>query len=263
MALSSRMPGDLKISKTSIDATTIAGIFVGSQTFGSAADVEAGIFLDDDHFENPPLRSPSMPPPALYVSVNTTGNGPRIHMHGGSMQTDAGSGTLTAFINVNGADTVEVVGTEFGSHGQTVTSIVNCNAIATWVSLAPVVLDTHTAADVASCPGAVADLEMRNVNAFWKLTGVPVTFSGSPVTVTGAGRFKLSDQGLCTMTSGFCPAQTFNSTYSVAPQCFASWDASASPLTGIIKIATTLTQVTISSSVSTDTPQMNWVCFGN
>jgi hypothetical protein len=230
---------------------------VGSQNFGSAPNVTAGIFLDDDHFENTQaLQPPSSPPPALYVSVNTTGSGPRVHIHGGSMQNDAPSGTIAAFVNVNGADTVEIAGTEFGSANQTVSSIVNCNGVSTWVSMAPLILNTTISADVASCPGAVADMEVRNTNAMWTLSGIPVVLSGRT-------RFKLSDQGLCTMMTGACPAQTFNSTYTAAPQCFASWDGSSSALHGIIKIVATLSQVTISSSVNTDTPQMNWACFGN
>jgi len=75
-------------------------------------------------------------------------------------------------------------------------------------------------------------------------------------------RLKLSDQGQCTMASGTCPAQSLSTTYSAAPLCFANWTGTGT-LTGIIKIASTTTTVTPSSSVGTDTAQVNWACFGN
>jgi hypothetical protein len=83
--------------------------------------------------------------------------------------------------------------------------------------------------------------------------------------VTGSGKafkWKLSDQGTCTMSAGTCTAQGFASTYSVAPQCFATWTGTGT-LTGQIKVPTTTSTVTPSSSTSTDTAQVNWACFGN
>jgi hypothetical protein len=73
---------------------------------------------------------------------------------------------------------------------------------------------------------------------------------------------KLRDQGQCTMAAGACAAQTLAHTYAVAPACIATWTGTGT-LTGIIKIASTTTTVTPSSSVGTDTAQVNWVCFGN
>lgn len=76
------------------------------------------------------------------------------------------------------------------------------------------------------------------------------------------GRFKLSDQGNCTMAAGTCAAQNLASTYASAPLCTATWDGTGA-LAGSIKIASTTTTVTPSSSNGADTAHVNWMCFGN
>jgi hypothetical protein len=77
-----------------------------------------------------------------------------------------------------------------------------------------------------------------------------------------ATRLQTSDQGQCTMTAGTCAAQKLSSTYGSPPLCFANWTGTGT-LAGIIKIASTTTTVTPSSSVGTDTAQVNYVCLGN
>ena len=77
-----------------------------------------------------------------------------------------------------------------------------------------------------------------------------------------AKRFKLTDQGQCTMSSGACTAQPLGSTYTTAPLCTATWTGNGM-LAGTIKITSNATTVTPSSSTATDTAQVNWFCFGN
>ena len=79
---------------------------------------------------------------------------------------------------------------------------------------------------------------------------------------TKAKRFKLTDQGQCTMNSGACTAQPLGSTYTTAPLCTATWTGTGM-LAGAIKITSNTTTVTPSSSTGTDTAQVNWFCFGN
>jgi hypothetical protein len=73
---------------------------------------------------------------------------------------------------------------------------------------------------------------------------------------------KIGDQGSCTMTAGTCSAQSLSRTYTVAPNCIATWTGSGT-LTGLVKVSSTTTTVTPASTVSTDTAVVNWVCFGN
>lgn len=75
-------------------------------------------------------------------------------------------------------------------------------------------------------------------------------------------RFKLSDQGSCVMTAGACSAQSFASTYSVAPICFAT-ESVAGGTVGTLKAPSTTSAVTPASSSGTDTSTVNWICFGN
>jgi hypothetical protein len=80
----------------------------------------------------------------------------------------------------------------------------------------------------------------------------------------GTGNSKnWSDQGSCTMTAGACAAQTLGSgTYSTAPLCTLTWTGTGT-LTGILKVASTATTVTPTSSVGTDTAVVNYQCWGN
>lgn len=73
---------------------------------------------------------------------------------------------------------------------------------------------------------------------------------------------RIGDQGSCTMTAGTCSVQSLSRTYTVAPNCIATWTG-AGTLTGLVKVPSTTTTVTPASSVSTDTAVVNWVCFGN
>lgn len=75
-------------------------------------------------------------------------------------------------------------------------------------------------------------------------------------------RLKLTDQGQCTMNSGTCTAQRLGSPYETAPLCTVTWTGNGR-LHGQLKVASTATTVTPSSSVDSDTAQVNWMCFGN
>ena len=65
--------------------------------------------------------------------------------------------------------------------------------------------------------------------------------------------------GTCTITSGTCTAYSFTTTYSAAPQCTASWNGTGT-FTGILKVASTTTQVTITDTVNESTGVVNWQC---
>jgi hypothetical protein len=86
--------------------------------------------------------------------------------------------------------------------------------------------------------------------------------NGSAGSITN--RVKISDQGSCTMAAGACTVPiALASTYSAAPQCFATWTGTGT-LTGFVKVTSSTTQITaLTSSVGTDTAQVNWICFGN
>ena len=72
----------------------------------------------------------------------------------------------------------------------------------------------------------------------------------------------IRDSGKCVMSGGSCPAQPLSRTYNAAPVCLANWDGTGS-LTGILKVPSTRTTVTPSSTVGSDTARVNWACFGN
>lgn len=94
-----------------------------------------------------------------------------------------------------------------------------------------------------------------------------ISFVDPPVALPTTGYAKLAslqitDEGSCIMSSGACSAQSLSHTYSAAPKCFANWTGTGT-LTGLIKVPSTTTTVTPASSVSTDSAQVNWACFGN
>lgn len=82
------------------------------------------------------------------------------------------------------------------------------------------------------------------------------------ITVQFLGRFKIQDQGTCTMASGTCPSQFLQSGYANPPNCIATWNGTGT-LTGILKVPSTSGIATPSSTVGTDTAVVNWACFGN
>lgn len=87
-------------------------------------------------------------------------------------------------------------------------------------------------------------------------------FNGNVSLSAGNGGLKLKDQGQCTMRYGACPAQSLGHTYAAAPQCFWSWTGRGI-LTGQVKMLTSLSAVTPTSTVNRDTAEVNWICYGN
>jgi len=65
--------------------------------------------------------------------------------------------------------------------------------------------------------------------------------------------------GTCTLTTGACPVYNFLTTYTVAPKCTASWTGTGT-FTGILKVLTSTTQLTITDTVSESTGVINWAC---
>lgn len=80
--------------------------------------------------------------------------------------------------------------------------------------------------------------------------------------VANPSRLKLTDQGQCTMAAGTCAAQNLGTSYVTAPICFLTWTGTGT-LAGALKVASTTTTVTPSSSDGADTAEVNWACFGN
>jgi len=73
---------------------------------------------------------------------------------------------------------------------------------------------------------------------------------------------KMVDQGQCTVSNGECPVQNLASHfYDKPPQCFANWTGDGT-LTGVLKVPSTTRTVRPASTVTTDTAQVNWACFG-
>jgi hypothetical protein len=65
--------------------------------------------------------------------------------------------------------------------------------------------------------------------------------------------------GSCTMSAGTCTAQSFGITFDTAPVCTVTWKG-AGTLSGNLKVTSTTTSVTPSSSGASDTAQVNWSC---
>jgi hypothetical protein len=92
--------------------------------------------------------------------------------------------------------------------------------------------------------------------------GDTLAYSGQHL-ATGVSNELTVTQGSCTMSSGACSAQTLGHTYNSAPVCTLTWTGTGT-LTGILKVpGTTTTTVTPTSSVNTDTAQVNFTCVGN
>lgn len=98
----------------------------------------------------------------------------------------------------------------------------------------------------------------------------PVTltaiFNGSVGATLGINnaiqKLNIQDKGQCTMAAGTCSAQTLNNTYTGAPICIVTWTGTGS-LAGSIKVASSTTTVTPSSSNGADTAIVNWICIGS
>jgi len=67
--------------------------------------------------------------------------------------------------------------------------------------------------------------------------------------------------GTCTMALGVCPTVFFANPYASNPVCTAAWQSGT--LTGIVKAAVTTSMLNITSSVTTDTATIGYICTGN
>lgn len=92
-------------------------------------------------------------------------------------------------------------------------------------------------------------------------TGIKAT-GGQAIGLLSGNRFKLIDQGSCTMTAGACSAQSLGSTYAAAPVCFANV-TTVGGTQGFIRAPSTTTTVTPTSSSAAETSTVNWACLGN
>ena len=117
--------------------------------------------------------------------------------------------------------------------------------------------DTSPTGNMMRFQNAAANADLAIID----VTGKGI-FNGGLDLSGGTGGLKLKDQGVCTMSSGTCSAQSLGHTYAAAPPCFATWNGLGT-LTGLIKAPSTTTTVTPASSVGTDSAQVWWGCFGN
>ena len=95
-------------------------------------------------------------------------------------------------------------------------------------------------------------------------TNAPYCFYNSDATARNwfAGSVGSSDTILtCTMASGACAAVSLSRTYTTPPFCQVSWTGTGT-LTGVLKVTSTTTTVTPTSTVGSDTAVINIACFG-
>lgn len=112
---------------------------------------------------------------------------------------------------------------------------------------------------LSSGTGGTMASQGADINSANQVTNAHLSGAVAP---GGPLRFQITDFGQCGMSSGTCAQQSFGSTYTGAPLCFATWTG-VGTLNGQIKIASTTTKVTPSSTNGSDTAQVNWICFGN
>jgi hypothetical protein len=80
-----------------------------------------------------------------------------------------------------------------------------------------------------------------------------------PYTFTAA----LADlNGVCTMVAGVCPAVTFASAFTNTPTCVLTWSGTGT-LTGLVKSLRSTTGLQPTSTINTDTAEIDWKCQGN
>jgi hypothetical protein len=136
--------------------------------------------------------------------------------------------------------------------------------------------DIRLSIDQASIHGALIDVQATNGITFHN----PTFTLGDDIRqfapfATSSSNYKLSgDLGLrfekgslmrptlsgsCTMSAGTCTAQSFGITLDTAPVCTVTWKG-AGTLSGNLKVTSTTTSVTPSSSGASDTAQVNWSC---
>jgi hypothetical protein len=106
-------------------------------------------------------------------------------------------------------------------------------------------------------PIGVAPTSPNQGDVWSTSSGVFIYFNGAahPIYPTAA-------QGQCTMTAGACAVQSLGFTYPAAPLCVLTWTGTGT-LAGALKVVSSTTTVTPSSSNGADTAQVNWACFGN
>jgi hypothetical protein len=109
------------------------------------------------------------------------------------------------------------------------------------------------------------ELDLFNDNGSTGAKSLGMLFNMSFNTVKTKGLFQSASgnfAGTCTMAAGTCPATNFTTPFNSVPTCTCSWNGSGT-LTGIVKCSATTAAVTPSSSVNTDTANMNYLCAGN
>jgi hypothetical protein len=242
---------DVTLVGNSFDDQSVAAWAIHAAGGGPCFNCNVEIFGFGNHFENQSGTT------AQYISVNASGDGPRIFEYAGDINDYTTTGTNPQVILCSGCDTLVMDAVQVFSAGRR-TNLVTVNGSPNvelkFANLSPLYITSNC---VGCTGGRAAMMDIRT------LGGAQVPWNFINVTLALAkGRLKLSDQGSCTMTSGACPQQQFATTYSSPPVCFGNWTGTGT-LTGIISLPSTTSAITPRSTSTTDNAQIGWACFGN
>jgi len=242
---------DLTLVGDSFDDQTVAAWAIHAIGGGPCFNCNVEIFGFGNHFEN---QSGST---AQYISVNASGDGPRIFEYAGDINDYTTTGTNPQVILCLGCDTLVMDGVEVFSAGRQ-TNLVTVNGSPNvelkFANLSPLYITSNC---IGCAGGRAAMMDIRTLGD----AQVPWNFINVTLALAN-GRLMLSDQGFCTMTSGTCPQQNFATTYNSPPVCFGNWTGTGT-LSGIISVPSTTSAVTPHSTRTTDNAQIGWACFGN
>jgi hypothetical protein len=191
--------------------------------------------------------------------ISTTGSGT-----GATCITTISGGAVNNIVITNGGSGYTSGTTTFSFGPQLVLTYVAASGNGTQTATASGTnpLSGASAGDVAAID-ANGNLEytaspiLPNATSFLNLTG---SGNGSHIQTHAATK---DISGTCTMTAGACSAITFSTSYTAEPACVGSWDGQTGTLSGILKMMTTTSGITPTSTVGTDTAKIFYVCLGN
>lgn len=243
--LSSNVTAQVSMTANAAALTLIADDIepVGVGSCGIKVTANATVADFGSHYENPAAVAGNGD---LFICG--TANNATFTKYGGDFLEDAGSGTNTQFVTWKG-DFLGLYGVSVNTLGATVTEVVNSTTASSTVFT-----------QIRNGAGVLIQNSLGGTTPTWQ----DCSFAGSG----GGGGCRytkmalgLSDQGQCTMTAGTCAAQPLAQTYLGAPVCEVTWTGSGA-LAGSIKVSSSTTTVTPSSSNGADTAVVNFVCFG-
>jgi hypothetical protein len=184
------------------------------------------------------------------------------------------TGASSKLNTINGPN-INIVNTGSGTYGAIISASATSNVVENMNMNAPNAGTVGCIGISAASNNAVLNITCTGplTNSFlFDATSNNNTFQGSKcigaptvcVSDSGSGNTKnFYDSGTCTMAAGTCTAQTLTShTYGTAPACTLTWTGGGA-LAGILRVASTTTTVTPSSTNGADTAVVNYYCSGN